>query len=147
MTRDGLGCLLSGKDHMANKYRAEMPFEVDGKSYTLRLSQNDIVGLEGKDELGMRALQFLSHLNETGIGLRESLLILRRGLVTGSDLTSMRALKVMEDVPFTELSGPAITLLSLGLGLRVEEDKEKQTQESVKSEEDQADPLAMKTDM
>lgn len=132
---------------MANKYRAEMPFEVDGKSYTLRLSQNDIVGLEGKDELGMRALQFLSHLNETGIGLRESLLILRRGLVTGSDLTSMRALKVMEDVPFTELSGPAITLLSLGLGLRVEEDKEKQTQESVKSEEDQADPLAMKTDM
>lgn len=132
---------------MANKYRAEMPFEVDGKSYTLRLSQNDIVGLEGKDELGMRALQFLSHLNETGIGLRESLLILRRGLVTGSDLTSVRALKVMEDVPFTELSGPAITLLSLGLGLRVEEDKEKQTQESVKSEEDQADPLAMKTDM
>ena len=132
---------------MANKYRAEIPFEVDGKSYTLRLSQNDIVGLEGKDELGMRALQFLSHLNETGIGLRESLLILRRGLVTGSDLTSMKALKIMEDLPFTELSGPAITLLSFGLGLRVEEDKEKQTQESVKSEEDQADPLAMKTDM
>jgi hypothetical protein len=115
---------------MANKYRAELPFEIDGKTYTLRLSQNDIVGLEGKDELGQRALRFLANLQEVGIGLREALLILRRGLMTGSNMTIMKATKTLDDLPFTELSGVAISLLSLGLGLSAEEDKEKKNDET-----------------
>ena len=121
---------------MANKYRAEYPFDVEGRTYTLRLSQSDLVSLEGKDELDERVLQFLRNLHDEGIGMRETLAILRRGLATGERMTFQQANKVLEDLPFLELSPVAVQLLARACGLKEEDDAARPSKE-----ETSPDPL------
>ena len=125
---------------MANKMRGEVQWSWDGEDYRLRLTNNDLLSLESA--LEGSAGEILNRISDQKFGVRDSMQILSRALITGARLTRKEAQALLDDVPLMEMMPVAMDCLLSGYGIRDQVDDEDPEEEpKAKKKSKTADPF------